>query len=57
MENYLDVTTIKLQMALNKRMFEIGQITYNTYAHVHEILLFKLTSTNAVDIINHSESK
>ena len=57
MDNYKDLTTIKLQMALNRKMYEQGCVPYDVYERAKEILICKLTSANEYDIINHSEGK
>jgi len=34
--------TIKLQIALNKRMYDIGSISYDLYSKTNQILIAKL---------------
>ena len=50
-------TFVKLQIALNKRMYEIGKIPYNTYSQANEILNSKLIYSFDDDIINHNKRK
>ena len=46
MENILDVVTIKLQIALNKKMYENGKITHDVYSKVNNILILRLTKAS-----------
>jgi|GEM_PF-3081948 len=47
----IDTAKIKLQMGLNKRMYESGKITYKMYSRANEILISRLTSCEERDII------
>ena len=46
---------IQQQMALNKRMYEIGKISKQMRDRAHETLKSRLTMTMKNDIINHSK--
>ena len=48
--------TIRLQIALNKRMYDVGNISYGMYSQTNEILVSRLTNVIAGDSIIHSES-
>ena len=50
-----DNLTIKLQIALNRKMYEQKRISYNIYSSANEILNNRLTNSNESDIISHSE--
>ena len=41
-----DTITLKLQMRLNKRMYETGGISHNMYAKANEALLARLTDSH-----------
>jgi hypothetical protein len=49
--------TIKLQISLNRRMYERAKISYNTYSKTNEILISRLTSSEEYSIITHNEMK
>ena len=55
MENSDSYATITMQMALNKKMYETGRVSHDTYAKANEILIFRLTSAGYKDKIIHSE--
>ena len=57
MKDYSDRIIIRMQIALNKRMYEAGRIGYDVYWRANEVLAGRLTSCADGDIINHSESK
>ena len=42
-EDVKNIAKIKIQIALNKKMYEIGKITYDIYSKVNEILVSRLT--------------
>ena len=57
MANQLDNVSVSLQIALNKRMYELGKIPYDTYSRVNEILNYRLTYCNVDGIITCNEMK
>jgi hypothetical protein len=51
----LNPITIKLQMALNKRMYDKGKISYDLYSQTNNILISRLTKIGNSGIITLSE--
>ena len=45
MDDHAGAITLKLQMSLNKRMFETGRIPYALYSKANEVLSGKLTDS------------
>ena len=57
MKPHINPTIVKLQIVLNKRMYENGKISYDIYSLTNEILSSKLTYNYDDAIINHSKRK
>lgn len=57
MLNNLEPATIKIQLALNRRMYDTKKISYNMYSHVNDILISRLTVAEECGTIIHSERK
>ena len=55
MQNNFNPVTIKLQMGLNQRMYDIGKITYEMFSKANEILISRLQLCNDYDIITLNE--
>jgi hypothetical protein len=55
MDTYLNSITIKMQIVLNKRMYELKKISYDTYSKANEVLVSRLIKFGDNDIIAHSE--
>jgi len=55
MTQKLNPVTIKLQMGLNRRMYETGKIPYDLYSKTNEILIGRLTNAEEHDIITLNE--
>ena len=55
MQNNFNPVTIKLQMGLNQRVYDIGKITYEMFSKANEILISRLQLCNDYDIITLNE--
>ena len=55
LQNNLNQAKVKMQIIMNKRMYENGKISYATYSRANEILISRLTSHNDCDIITLSK--
>jgi len=52
MQNNINPITIKIQMGLNKKLYDIGKISYEMFSKTNEILISRLNIYNDRDIIN-----
>ena len=57
MQSMFNTVTIKLQMGLNQKMYDIGNISYDMFSKANEILISRLQSCEECDIITLSEKK
>lgn len=55
MLNNFELAAIKIQIALNRRMYDRKKISYNMYSRVNDILISRLTVSEERDTIIHSE--